>query len=148
MLIELNWVAVTANAIALENPPESIGLIAGLEHLLRQLAQFLKIILELIAILIIIFAVVDTLKKFLLPAERRRHRTMQQSIRLDLGLSLALSLEFLLAADIVGTAVSPTQEAVLQLAAIAGIRTFLNFFLEREVKDLQRETREEQLRNE
>lgn len=143
MLIELNWVAVVAEGV-----PESTGLIAGLEHLLRQLAQFVKIILELIAILIIIFAVADTLKKFLLPSERRRHRTIQQSIRLDLGLSLALSLEFLLAADIVGTAVSPTQEAILQLAAIAGIRTFLNFFLEREVKDLQRETREEQLRKE
>ncbi len=41
---------------------------------------------------------------------------------------LTLSLEFLLAADIAATAISPSWEAVGKLAAISGIRTFLNFF--------------------
>lgn len=61
----------------------------------------------------------------------------QPSIRLELGLSPALSLEFLLAADIVGTAVSPNWQSIAQLAAITAIRTFLNFFLHREVQELQ-----------
>lgn len=54
-------------------------------------------------------------------------------IRLGLGRTLALSLEFLLAADIVKTAVAPTWEEIGQLAAIVAIRTALNFFLQREI---------------
>ncbi len=60
------------------------------------------------------------------------------SLRLDLARSLALSLEFLLAADIVGTAVSPDWDAVGKLGAIAFIRTFLNYFLEKDVEELQK----------
>ncbi len=66
-----------------------------------------------------------------------RPRTLS-SVRLDLGLSLALSLEFLLAADIAATAVSPTWDAIGRLAAISGIRTFLNFFLQQEVQELEK----------
>src|SRR5262245_18143984 len=54
------------------------------------------------------------------------------------GLSLLLALEFLLAADIVRTAIAPTWQDIAQLAAIAAIRTFLNYFLE---TDLERSGR-------
>jgi len=42
---------------------------------------------------------------------------------------LVLALEFLLAADILRTAISPTWTDIGQLAAIAAIRTFLNYSL-------------------
>jgi uncharacterized membrane protein len=42
---------------------------------------------------------------------------------------LVLALEFLLAADILRTAISPTWNEIGQLAAIAAIRTFLNYSL-------------------
>jgi uncharacterized membrane protein len=48
---------------------------------------------------------------------------------------LMLALEFELAADIIRSAISPSWSAIGQLAAIAVIRTFLNYFLE---KDMQR----------
>ncbi len=48
---------------------------------------------------------------------------------------IVLSLEFALAADIVSTAVAPSWDAIGQLAAIAAIRTALNFFLERDLKE-------------
>jgi uncharacterized membrane protein len=51
------------------------------------------------------------------------------------GMWLLLGLEFELAADIIGSVISPTWEQVAQLGAIAVIRTFLNYFLE---KDLDR----------
>ncbi len=57
---------------------------------------------------------------------------------LELARSLALSLEFLLAADIAATAVSPDWNAVGKLAVIAFIRTFLNYFLEKDVEELQK----------
>lgn len=46
---------------------------------------------------------------------------------------LVIGLEFMLAADIVRTAISPSWNDIGQLAAIAVIRTFLNFFLERDL---------------
>ena len=52
---------------------------------------------------------------------------------LALGRSLALSLEFLLGADILRTAVEPSWEEIGRLAAIATIRTALNYFLQREI---------------
>lgn len=56
------------------------------------------------------------------------------TIRLALGRSLALALEFLLAADILKTAVAPTWNDIGQLAAIAALRTALNYFLENELR--------------
>ena len=55
------------------------------------------------------------------------------SVRLALGRSLALSLEFLLGADILRTAVEPSWDEIGRLAAIATIRTALNYFLQREI---------------
>ncbi len=62
-----------------------------------------------------------------LPGSRRAVET--ESIRLGLGRSLGLALEFLLAADILSTAIAPTWDAIGKLAAIATIRAILNYFL-------------------
>ncbi|HTX48939.1 MAG TPA: DUF1622 domain-containing protein [Caulobacteraceae bacterium] len=47
--------------------------------------------------------------------------------------SIMLALEFALGADIAHTAIAPSWADIGQLAAIAAIRTFLNFFLERDL---------------
>jgi uncharacterized membrane protein len=57
--------------------------------------------------------------------------------RTHLGHSLSVALEFLIAADILKTAIAPTWEDIGQLAAIVGIRTVLNFFLHRELKEME-----------
>jgi len=49
---------------------------------------------------------------------------------------LIAGLTFQLAADILGTAVTPSWDEIGRLAAIAVIRTFLNFFLERDLKEM------------
>ena len=54
------------------------------------------------------------------------------TIRLQLGKTLALALEFLLAADVLRTAVAPNWDDIGKLAAIAALRTTLNYFLEKE----------------
>ena len=56
------------------------------------------------------------------------------STRLILARYLALALEFELGADILGTAVSPDWDHIGKLAAVAVIRTGLNFFLSMEMK--------------
>ena len=57
-----------------------------------------------------------------------------QSIRIHFGSSLTIALELLLAADILATAIAPTWDDIGKLAAIAVLRTALNYFLERELK--------------
>jgi uncharacterized membrane protein len=54
------------------------------------------------------------------------------------GTWLLLGLEFALAADIIGSVVSPTWEDIGQLGAIAVIRTFLNYFLEHDLEKAER----------
>ena len=59
------------------------------------------------------------------------------AVRLTLARFLALALEFQLGADILSTAVAPSWEAIGKLAAIAVIRTALNYFLSREMHESQ-----------
>ena len=53
------------------------------------------------------------------------------------GRWLVAGLTFQLAADIIGTSVVPTWDEVGRLGAIAVIRTFLNFFLERDLTEVE-----------
>jgi uncharacterized membrane protein len=50
---------------------------------------------------------------------------------------LVAGLTFQLAADIIESSITTSWEAVGRLAAIAVIRTFLNYFLERDLKEVR-----------
>lgn len=52
----------------------------------------------------------------------------------EVGTWLLLGLEFELAADIIRSVISPTWADIGELASIAVIRTFLNYFLERDLE--------------
>ncbi len=72
-----------------------------------------------------------------------RHRATQAAQRetwLGLARWLVLSLEFQLASDVLHTAVVPTWSQIGRLAALALIRTFLNYTLE---ADLEKAARRE-----
>jgi len=72
--------------------------------------------------------------RFVRVAIRSRRAESFVPVRLDLGRFLALGLEFQLGSDLLRTAVAPTFREIGQLAAVAAIRTSLNFFLAREIK--------------
>jgi uncharacterized membrane protein len=55
---------------------------------------------------------------------------------------LMVGLEFLVAADLVSTVVSPSWDELGRLATIAGIRTLLGFFLGRDLEAARRIARE------
>ncbi|HEY9899785.1 MAG TPA: DUF1622 domain-containing protein [Pantanalinema sp.] len=97
--------------------------------------------IELFAAVIIgmaaVKAIVRGLIRMLLPS---RAPVSPEQVRLDLGRWLALGLEFLLGADILRTAAAPSWNDIGQLAAIAVLRTALNYFLEKEIA--QEEARE------
>lgn len=130
-------------AISSTKEVDSDSALMGLNHLaeksLLEIVALLKITIEAIALLILTFAIFKAVKALVVRKRPIDREEKLAQVRLDLGIALALSLEFLLAADIVATAVSPSWDALGKLAAISAIRTFLNFFLEREVKELARE---------
>ncbi len=57
-------------------------------------------------------------------------------LRVQLGQSMVLGLEFQVAADVLRTAANPTRDDVLFLAVLIGIRSVLNFLLEWELAHL------------
>ena len=59
-------------------------------------------------------------------------------VRLTLGRFLALGLEFQLASDVLRTAIAPSFEELGKLGAVAAIRTALNYFLAREIREERR----------
>lgn len=80
--------------------------------------------------------VVLAVARFLKPpwrADAARH----DAVRITLARYLTLALELQLAADILSTAVAPTWDKIGKLVAIAAIRTVMNFFLAREVRELR-----------
>ena len=110
---------------------------------------YLASAVEAVAGIVIAIAVIEaTIRVVALVFKRSTTHESKEEIRLHLGRWLALSLEFLLAADVLRTAVAPTWNEIGQLAAIVVLRTALNYFLQREIDQAaQREnTRQENAR--
>ncbi|MGK5740842.1 DUF1622 domain-containing protein [Micromonospora sp. URMC 103] len=101
-------------------------------EVLRHGDEVLVAVVEVAGALIIFVGAVLAAVRFVVEGLRHRTAAVFTPIRLFLGRYLALGLEFQLAADILRTAVSPTFNQIGQLAAIATIRTALNYFLSRE----------------
>jgi uncharacterized membrane protein len=72
----------------------------------------------------------------------REIRQAYQGARLKLSRHLALALEFQLAADLLGTTVAPSWDQLGRLGTIAAIRTFLNYFLAREIDEEEKAEQE------
>jgi uncharacterized membrane protein len=105
------------------------------EHNLEDVVNVLVQVVEAAGALIIFVGAVIAFVRFVRAAIRPRGMDPFAKLRLNLGRYLVLGLEFQLAADILRTAVAPNFSELAQLAAIAAIRTALNFFLGREIKE-------------
>lgn len=106
------------------------------EEVIQELVQWLRLGVETLGALIVGLGVI--LSAFLfLQALARREAADFNAIRLTLARYLALALEFQLGADILSTAVAPSWTEIGKLGAIAIIRTVLNYFLGKEMKEEQ-----------
>lgn len=115
-----------------------------LEDWIRDVTFTTSLVVEAVAAAIVAFAVVEAIVRLVLSLPRHSGDAAPQvahdakeDIRLRLGRWLALALELLLGADILRTAVAPSWSEIGQLAAIAAIRTALNYFLQREIDAAQ-----------
>jgi uncharacterized membrane protein len=102
---------------------------------LNDLLDVLVRIIEAGGALVIFTGAVIAFVRFVVQGLRHRDPEVFVGVRLGLGRFLALGLEFQLAGDVLKSAIAPSFREIGQLAAIAAIRTALNFFLSREVRD-------------
>jgi uncharacterized membrane protein len=110
-----------------------------MEETFQSVAEYVALALEAISIAVVAVGGIEAAWRLLRPMFRG---FVTHGARRDAWLSMArwllVGLEFMLAADVVRTAISPDWQAIGQLAAIAVIRTFLNFFLERDLEAASR----------
>jgi uncharacterized membrane protein len=105
------------------------------EHSLAHLVAIVKFCLESLSVICVILGLIKTLQLAIRLNRRYQGENFHfNKIRLRFGMWLSLALEFQLGADIVATTVAPSLEALGNLALIALVRTFLNYFLSKELE--------------
>jgi uncharacterized membrane protein len=111
-------------------------LIENIKAGLDKWGELAEIILDALSLLCIIAGIIISLVR---AVEYRRRspgdHPLHTQFRMIFGGWLVVALEFQLAADIAGTIVSPSSAHLIELGAIALIRTFLNYFLGKELKE-------------
>jgi uncharacterized membrane protein len=106
------------------------------EETVQRAVEWLRLLVETLGALVIAAGIVVAIVGLVRHALNARG-TSFTPIRLAFARDLTLALELQLAADILSTSVAPTWERIGKLAAIAIIRTALNYFLSREMRDEQ-----------
>jgi uncharacterized membrane protein len=104
------------------------------EEQVQYYVEWLRLLVEALGALVIaagVAAVIVGLVRHILAGEGARFTP----IRLAFARYLTLALELQLAADILSTSVAPSWDRIGKLAAIAIIRTALNYFLSREMNE-------------
>ncbi|ANE51736.1 DUF1622 domain-containing protein [Flavisolibacter tropicus] len=115
-----------------------------MEETAKSIASYLSLAVEIIGAIIIGIALLQFIWGYVPALFIKRQYDVNSWLRVRFGSSLAIALELLLAADILRTAVAPTWDDIGKLAAIAAIRTALNYFLEKELREIESRTVPEQ----
>ncbi len=105
-----------------------------MEEIAKQITRNVSHAVEILAAVIIGIAVIKTLFNYFSLLKSSASSITKEEIRVQFGSSVAVSLELLLGADVLATAVAPSWDDIGKLTAIAVLRTALNYFLERELK--------------
>jgi len=100
-------------------------------------SEYAILLIDAIALVVIVFgtlqAAVAVVRGMFSPHDGAQRRAIWQ----DFARWLIAGLTFQLAADIIETSITTDWEAIGRVAAIAVIRTFLNYFLERDLSELR-----------
>lgn len=106
----------------------------AVESTIVTLVQWLRLVVEATGAIVIAVGVIMAIYGFARSLALRQPENYVDA-RLTLARYLALAIEFELAADILSTAIAPSWDQIGKLGAIVVIRTGLNYFLMREMKE-------------
>ena len=110
-----------------------------MEELLFRFSGYAALFIEAAAVLIVLAGAIGAFVSLVKVTVDRATHGARKAVWRRFGVWLLLGLEFELAADIIRSVIAPTWEDLGKLAIIAVVRTFLNYFLE---KDLEAATEE------
>lgn len=111
-----------------------------MEELLERLTESVGLLIDLMALAVILFGTIEAFVRAIgIVFSGPGSSAAFKPIWLRYARWLVAGLTFQLAADIIETSIVPTWDDVGRLAAIAVVRTFLNYFLERDVADVEEE---------
>ena len=105
-----------------------------MEEMAKEITITISHAAEILAAITIGIAIIKTLLNYF--SLLKTLKISKEEIRVQFGSSVAVSLELLLGADVLATAVAPSWDDIGKLAAIAVLRTALNYFLERELRNM------------
>jgi uncharacterized membrane protein len=113
------------------------------EAALSAIATYAAIGVEAAAVVLIGYGAADAFVKVVGHILRGRSPAgWRKEVFVRFGVWLLLGLQFALAADVLHSIVAPTWNQIGQLGAIAAIRTFLNYFLEKDMEGADRDAPE------
>ena len=105
-----------------------------MEELLRDLAHYVALAADAIAVVVVAIgsleALIGVARVLLTPSRAPAKR----AVWLNYARWLVAGLTFQLAADIVETTMTPTWDDIGRVAAVAAIRTMLTYFLDRDIE--------------
>jgi uncharacterized membrane protein len=106
-----------------------------MEELFAQISRTTSLLVEMAAVIVVSYGAVEAFVKLLwIVVTPSATHGARKALWRRFGVWLLLGLEFELAADIIGSVISPTWKDIGELGAIAVIRTFLNYFLEKDLE--------------
>ena len=113
-----------------------------MEDALIQTARYVALCLSALAILAIAIGAVEAVIGIARGMVAGDGHYERRAVWLGFARWLVSGLTFQLAADIVQTTAAPTWDEIGRVAAIAAIRTFLTFFLDRDIDAVSRSDNE------
>lgn len=116
---------------------------SGVKELLVTTSEIAVAVIDAMALLIIVVGTVGAFVQTLKVWFSRVTEHDRRNVWLKYARWLVAGLTFQLAADIIESSIATDWDSVGRLAAIAVIRTFLNYFLERDVADLRERQRQD-----
>jgi len=111
------------------------------------LTEYAVVVIDAMATLIIIVGTVEAFIDGIRVIFSSKSSHEKRDVWLRYARWLVAGLTFQLASDIIETSIRTSWESIGRLGAIAVIRTFLNYFLERDINEAREKQREPSLRS-
>lgn len=105
-----------------------------MHELVREATAAVSLTIDVIALIAVVIGTIEAVWRSLhVMLAPHASNDAKRNVWLQYARWLVIALTFQLASDIIETSVAPTWTDIGQLAVIAIIRTFLNYFLERDI---------------
>jgi uncharacterized membrane protein len=108
-----------------------------MQDVLVEVTEVAVLVIDAMALIIIVGATVEAFVRGIKVAFTTRSDHQRREVYLRFARWLVAGLSFQLAADIIETSIRSDWESIGKVGAIALIRTFLNYFLEKDMEGLR-----------